>query len=400
MTITGLAKARLAIIPLVLVAAIFATFDAGAHIWREINPDWALRFHPHDSAALAAQSDQKMIENAGKGTDAKRFGRLARIALRSDPLNARALRQLGLANQEAGQAGISVQLMSLAQRVSRRDFGTQAWWIEHFVARDDIAGALDHYDIALSCNPEGRKLLFPVLIQALDDPEIRKSFSKFVKLRRPWFRDFLEQAVETSRHPENLAEMIMRSGGLPHENDYRVLETRLLWQLAAYSQNLVAREFYLALPDGDSAMLNDMSITSSTANQRFGPLTWAFSDETDVSAMLDDNGHLWIRAASGKSAVAIQRTIYLPAGAHIFTQTLALPAGQMGAKTRWELLCQRPGGSDRIWQQEFTADSGPKTYSVPITVPVGCAAQTLKLIASGNEQPQDAEVLISQLTVR
>src|SRR5690606_3934124 len=96
------------------------------------------------------------------------------------------------------------------------------------VAADDIPGVMRHYDVLLRTARPAWPVLFPLLDGALSEPEIRAEFARYVSVSPPWMAPFLREATRTGPHPENLADALLRAGGLPADQQYRRIESGLL----------------------------------------------------------------------------------------------------------------------------------------------------------------------------
>ncbi len=374
--------------------------NAGAAIWRQLNPDLALKFQSKDSLALAMRSDILLAEGPNLRASSNRIERDAKAALISDPLNARALRQIGLTQGLTGQSASVRRLMVVAEKVSRRDVGTQMWWIEDSASRGDVTGALAHYDLALSSSKEAGPILYPILTNALEDPQIRESLAKYVRSNVIWLHGFLQYGIATSKNPKSLVELILRAGKLPKGDDFRVLERELLWKLAAAGQNLEARDFFLTLSGANIQILGDARMTPETTDRRFGPLAWTLSDTPDVNAVLDSDGRLWIRVSAGIRALAAQRTLFLSQGQNSLSSTTESSPDVPQAGVTWEVLCLRKGGSDRIGKFEVSTGGGNKYNINTVNVPAGCPAQLVQVFVAGKDATESSEVGISKIAIK
>ena len=101
-----------------------------------------------------------------------------RSSLKQRPLNALAIAMLGLV--PVGQKDVdktAAPFMTLANRLTRREPLSQMWMIEAASAADDVPGAVRHYHTVLAANPHLYQGLFPVLVSALDFPEIQQALN-------------------------------------------------------------------------------------------------------------------------------------------------------------------------------------------------------------------------------
>ncbi len=390
---------RLLLAALALGLALLAGLRAAGASLRDDDPERALRLNASDAVALVLRMDRRLVQLGGVGHDPAALTAAARRALRSEPLSPGALRQIGLAADAASDHNRARALMLISNRVSRRDLGAHGWMIADRVAVGDIAGALDHYDLALSTDDRAAALLFPVLSAALVDPQIRSAFSPLIGKARPWMAGFLGHAIASNARPQDLAEMVMARGGLPGEPGYGALETQLLTQLVAREQYAAAYRYGLSLRGGRAGALSEVGFTEQAMNPALAPLTWQLTDQPEVRARRDDASRLAVLAASNARGVAAGRVLFLRPGAYHFTQAVAPLPQTEPAPLTWELRCLPPGPSDLIWRQVVPASQSATRYRSAITIPGQCQAQQLSLIITGRDLQSESGVRLGPVTL-
>jgi len=140
---------------------------SAANALRQVRPDLAHRIMPFDARANAGLAEQASVRMAQDRAARATAAGLAREALSRDVTVVAAWRTLGLELETEGRRGDAERLIRFAERLSRRDLPTQLWLIEANVARNDIEGALAHYNIALRTSQAAADVLFPILVQAI-----------------------------------------------------------------------------------------------------------------------------------------------------------------------------------------------------------------------------------------
>lgn len=358
----------------------------------------ALRVNPHDGGALVNRDEQML----GTAEDPRKLilsvEPRARLALAQNPLNPRAIRLLAAAADLSKDRPKALRLLALSQRISRRDLGTHLALIEYYSSIGNVDATLNQYDLALTSSGSANDTLFPILAGALTEPEIRSKMAPYVRADRPWLRGFVAYSIANADQIGELALLIRQSGGLPKHTDYRELETNLLSQLIARKKYTAARDFFLTLPGASLAMLQTAAFTPDTANRAFGPMAWYFSDESEASGQLGEDGKLWVRTAPGKRGTAAQRILFLSPGRYVFQQTAEF--AQDAGSAVWELRCMRESGATMIWQYQIPASRAAKAISSPITIFSDCPTQMLTLGAMGEDSQQEAEMTFSSISLR
>lgn len=391
-----MAKFRLLLIPATIMLAVLAWASAFAGAWRLRAPDRVVSILPGDPVASMAATELRLMRSANPEKMVREVRKPAIASLAAEPLNPRAIRML------AGDALVhekqkrGIDLLLLSQRISRRDLGTRLALIEYYSSTGEIAATLDQYDIALSTSDTAGNDLFPVLTEAIGEPDIRNGVRPYIRGDRPWLRAFLIYAIPNTKHPENLAQLFAASGGLPGHPDYRVYETQLLLRLATMHRYEALRAYFLSLPQGSPTLLRDVSINAATLNTAFVPLTWYLIETPEISAQPGEAGSVSIRAASGVRGTAIQRFLYLPPGQYRFGSTTEFPDGD-GWGT-WELRCLTAAGASLGWSKEIRP--GGRSGSGGIwDVPATCPVQMLTLAVSGGANQADTNFVVGGLTL-
>jgi hypothetical protein len=394
-----LAIARLLLVALVLGLALLAGLRAAGAALREDDPEQALRLNANDALALVFSMDRRLVQLGGVAHDPAALTATARRALKSEPLSPSALRQIGLAADAANDHNRARDLMQISNRVSRRDLGAHAWMIADRAAAGDIAGVLDHYDLALSTDDRAAALLLPALSAALVDPQIRSALLPFIGKARPWMAGFLGYAIANNARPQDLADLVMARGGLPGEPGYGARETQLLKQLVAKAQYAAAYRYGHSLRGGRASALSEAGFTEQTMDPALVPLTWQLTDQPEVRARRDDASRLAVLAASNARGVAASRVLFLRPGAYQFTQAIAPLPQTEPAPLTWELHCLPSGPSDLIWRQVVPASQSATRYRSAIIIPAQCQAQKLSLIITGRDLQSESGVRLGPVTL-
>lgn len=254
---------------------------AAANITWQQNPDLALRLVPDHPLALSRKADELFSQSQNAATLTK-VEVMAKRSLRGGPLNPVAIRLLGYVADARGDQDKARELMLLSQKVSRRDFGTQLWLIEDAVARNDKAQALYHYDIALRTTPSSFPILLPTLVGALSDPEVRRGLAPYVKAAPQWLPAFLGEAINNGENPADLADVLLKAGGLPRSDDYDAMSNSLLGVLIAKGKFASFHQYYSSLPSADPATLTSARMSRLTTNLRYSQAGWQLVDNPAI----------------------------------------------------------------------------------------------------------------------
>src|SRR6516225_10202154 len=152
------------------------------------HPDAALGFVADQPVALNRLAQKELLEPDGNLDSARDW---AQRALRSSPLNARALTLLGLIAERKGDAKSADSLMRMAVARTWRDRTTDEWLLNRETSGGEYAHALPYADAMLRM--EFQPELFPVLASFTVDARAFQALTAFLATSPPWRPWFLSE---------------------------------------------------------------------------------------------------------------------------------------------------------------------------------------------------------------
>lgn len=386
---------------LLLIITPFLTYGAFAlavsGITRLKNPDAALLFVPNESSALAAKADRLFF--AEPANPPGRVRKLALDALHSQAFNPKALRLLGYYYDSRGDLGRAEKYVKKAAYLSRREPGAQLWLIEASARAGDIRETLKHYDIALRTKPETQTILYPRLLNAIEDKEIRTALKPYIRQDASWTYGFLVYANGNSTNLPVLVDLLVETGGLTHVANARERETALLTRLVAENYYADARRLFLQMSGAKPVRMVSAAFDDSDRDERFGPMGWQLLEDPDagggfIGNVGDRQTMLSLFANSATTRPVATKLLYLEPGNYLFSARLAKLDRGDGGFLRWQLRCPAIGGAP-VW----TIDSINVALRAELAVPANCPVQYLDLIASGGKGQTGLEATVASASV-
>jgi hypothetical protein len=376
---------------------------AVANITWDRNPDVALRYVPDHPLALSRKADEMFAEKQDPATLAK-VEAMAKQSLRGGALNPVAIRLLGYVADVRGDTKKARELMLLSHKVSRRDFGTQLWLIEDAVARGDKKQALYHYDIAMRTTPSSFPILFPTLTGALSDPEVRVALAPIVRQAPIWLPSYLSEAVNTVENPANLADVLVKAGGLPEDEGYQNLSNALLGQLAAKNKFPAFRQYYLALKGNKPAAFRSAALTKDTVNVRYPAMGWQVVENVGIGGSFsqpDTKGRFSLSAfaGSGERGEVMRKMLFLEPGNYRFQARYAALEGVSDAEIRWDLQCISAAGNVGKWFVSSPVRRGNFAQVQDFNIDKACPNQLLIMQAAGGSNQLGAEFTLRSVDI-
>jgi hypothetical protein len=380
-----------------LIGAWFALALAISGVTRIKAPQAALAFMPSESTALASQADQLFFASPKNPPPA--VSQLALKALEEQAINAKALRILGYAADARGDGIQAERYVRMAARLSRREPGAQLWLIEASARKGDVAQTLIHYDIALRTKPDTQTLLFPRLLSAIEDQEIRTALKPYIRADNGWATAFLFFANSNSKNLPALVDLIVETGGLNVIENAKSQEVGLLSRLVAENFFNEARRLYLQMPAARPARLASASFDASDRDGRFGPMGWQLIDDPDAGGGFTGKAgerltSLSIFANSATTRPVASKLLYLKPGSYLFSARLSNLDRGDGGFLRWQLRCPAMPAAP-VW----TIDSINASLRASFNIPANCPVQFLDLIASGGKGQTGLEATVASVAV-
>ncbi len=315
----------------VACVAIWLTLSVGvSSIARYRNSGLALAWAPFDARALGDSSAQA-LQPAMSPDNVAEARALAQRALRRDPTVIPAVTTLGVIAQGEGNTERAEKLFTYAAGLSRRNLATNLWMIEHHVEKDDIAGALQYFDMALRTSREAQSILFPILMGAMEDPRLIKPIADILAPAPKWRQPFMYQMIREGKFNANMARLVMMIGNqdeVPWSLKRLVGEKEYALAWAVYSNATGIR--VKGLRDGRFAR-----------EALFAPFDWNLASSGDGSAYRLDGpmgGLAFEVEGTGRLDLATQLVALSPGAYRI--RTLRGPTqGALADLPAWTISC-------------------------------------------------------------
>ena len=347
--------------------------------------DRAFGFWP-DARAQASLARQL----AGDGRNAGRLESaraMAASALRRDPAVVGAVSVLGITAALRQSLESAERAFSYAARLSRRDVGAQLWLIERAVQRNDVVGALHHYDTLLRVSPTMANQLFPILSGASRDPSIAVALNRLLRNRPNWSNDFLTFML---RDPSDPRAAFLVSRGLVSPNDPGERErlTMLLRSLtSARAFDLAWQAYVTAWPArarGNALLWNgDFSNYPLAA-----PFDWGFADDPALAPERrireGSDFALYLPAGAESEADVARQLVRLPPGQYQLTGMAGGVGDDPSTRPLIIVSCSGEQGAVLARQDLPASPASGRRFAMRLTVPAGCAQQWVAIRVRGS----------------
>jgi len=379
----------------ILCYGAFAFTLAGVMQTRE--PQAALSWWNTNAEAGALTAFQMLTSDRSPAAVA-RARELAEAALRREPVNVAAARTMAVVSTLSGDGTKGEQYLILAERLSRRDVATQVMLLESEVRRNNIPGALLHYDRAMRVSTDARETLLPIMVQAAAEPAIANGVGRLLDPRPPWWFPFAEHLVSESNAPGSVIFLLGKLRLDPRNDRERslvVLALRRMVEAGAFaSAERLYRQTGGSAPGAGGNFVRNGGFDAPDLG--LPPFDWLYVNESGLGAYRENDvarGGFVLRlsAETERSGEVARQLLTLPPG-H-YRMDAVVGSAEAGSQSRLAVRCAGEGGAALVTLPFAVAGSAGAPLGGTFQVPAAnCGAQWLSVgagaaQASGATQP-------------
>lgn len=370
-----------------LLTLCFVTMVTGAGVFRDRQPELALRFAWFDAGAKARLAERLVLEPLSAGrmpsaADRARARTLAVAALRRDPTAVPAAATLALEPAIAGdQTKADAQIVRV-ERLSRRYLPLQLWLLQRRVDLGDIPGALQRYDIAMRISRESRLALLPVLMAASDDPEIAARLKPILAAGPEWRAEFLTRLAWEGPSPVAIAQAAVPNLAPGNVDERRILSQALSRIVELGRPDLAWSAYARIVPGQGTVPLRNADFC---APNPMPPFEWRLAE----GALTPDGcqqvaeakaAALILPAAPDKAGEVAQQLLHLPAGSFRINATVGNVDTTQGTAPTITVRCVGPAAPGLLDQPFPQAPATGARLGAEFVVPAGCTFQWLSIV--------------------
>lgn len=370
---------RASLVAVALAAGYASVTHTLASVLRAKAPARAYQIAPWHARA-EAHNAARLLEPKAEPSERERAEKMAFEALSDDPTAIPGVVALGLAASLKGDLSRARALFNYSDRLSRRDLATRLWLIEDAVRRDDIEGALRHYDVALRTSRNAVDILYPILADASTDPAIATPLLRKLAANPPWGEGFIGHLAVNSPDPVATAGLFqalrMRRYPVPETASAAIVNS-----LVARGQFEPAWRYYNTLrPGADKGRSRDSKFSRDVAQPT--AFDWvAVSGNPSIAASIyrsDRHGMLEFSAPATVGGPVIQQLLLLRPGSYALRgHSLSIDQPPQ-SRPYWSLSCVDGRELGRVTMPNSSEADGRFVGS--FNVPANCDAQYLRLV--------------------
>lgn len=289
--------------------------------------------------------------------------------------------------------GPNRKALDLAQEMSLRESTVQLQLMRLKALAGDLPASLVHLDHALLVSPTAGLPVLQAIAKGLDQPQLVGLLKPYGD--RPWYKLLLEQSVYYAPRPENAADLLVQTklsaADLPPKLVTNLL-TRLVVAGSYGDAEVVATQF----AGVTTADLKQFAPTTKTMVVEAIPLTWAFTDDTNLSAAPVTKG-VSFEIERGLGGTLMTRVTSFPPGTYTLRQTIEASTSDLAVK--WELQCWDEGLFRKTWAQPIPAVTKKQIFETSVTVDDTCDIQRWELFGFNQSGAGRATLSVTDLNL-
>jgi hypothetical protein len=305
----------------------------------------------------------------------------ARAALRQEPFALFSLVALANSAELRGDKQLSNRLLSHASQLSRRNGLVQMQLIERAGSPAEL---VRHIDATLRTNQAMFGTVFPLLAQALTDPQLIQLMRPIAKEDPDWYRFFIGEALTMPGALPAIRTLMMAEPNGSTARDPQ-LRKNLITQLIASDRVALARSYFQSLHKNAARTVVDPRFVHPEFEAPFG---WQVNQDPQLTADFVRNEGFSAYGSADREGTFARQLLSLRPGRHV----LQLEAETQGTTTLTVSVTCRQG-------DQAIPVASSRRQSFTFSVPAGCTDQWLSLGLSDNDDASEAEATIRRVAL-
>lgn len=390
---------------LTLVAAAVVGSDALGRSLQKRLPIVAADLPTADGFALSAKANLLLARGMREGITApitlsrpekERIRRLSRAALRKEPLNDEALRNLALLAGDAGRTKEARRLMRASAEITQRNFAANMWLALDYAKLGQIDNSLAMYDQGLRSNSQAQEIVIPAMAKSLKADQMVAPVTRLLLRKPPWLADFWASAPRFTEAHRNLArirlELAKRNVPIAPASNRILIEA-----LAATGHFAEASELIGRLGGSGPGRQPIVRNAEFDRQPEYLPFDWQLSFNASLTSDLDSRaGVLRISMFGEGSGPAAGQLVTLPASAYRLEVRADNWAPSQRGQIYFKLRCAEAGNTG----ESLPIRLDRATMAVAVTKPSSsCIHNWLTIFAAPSQRTGEAVVALDRVAL-
>jgi len=396
----GTVAVRVIVLALALVAGFFTLRSGLAFLLATpTTAKLALRIDPTNTNALSVDANER-LKTVELGAPAARLAADSKRIIEHSPYEVVALRNIGIIAASRDDEKNAAKLLSIAARLSLRDYLTHAWLLDYYFRANDVTAAVREADLLLRQDDQNWPVILPALIALTRDPRIIDPLARTLATRPIWRSTFLTRLGSDNSHPTATFALLTRLKAIGSAANKGELDPYFIMSAGRLSPSqLFAQWVALLPPNAQSAakgLLREGDFSGLDVSPPFG---WRFYPRDGVYAERGTGpkgigSSLYVSYSGERETVFADQELVLPTGHYRFTgRAYAEDAIEPGVFT-WSIICMTKGAAAVLGTTSVNPQPGQLgSYGFEFDVPAKCDQQQIALTGSARDTTFDTLAL-------
>lgn len=309
----------------------------------------------------------------------------------------------GRAHEEAGRYDRAIVLMEEARRRRPNATSVHVALLGYYSLAEAYQKAIDAADMAMRVNSRSMSLILPAFAKLVGaDPKARQAIAVSLSRDPPWRGAFLDVAATSKMSANDARALVTDIRRLAPSAKPQAEEAFLVRALVASGEYRNARALWESFTP---ASLRATAVTDGGFRgvKTLAPFRWTLGSGADGSAEItkpgtDGRSHLEADYFASGVMVLAEQTLAAGPGNYRLSAMLTGEGEASDVQLNWELFCL-PAARPIATLKLMPFGSGVFRREVAVTIPAGCAGQSLALVGRPGETPRTLHAEISNVAL-
>lgn len=318
---------------------------------------------------------------------------------------------MAMASLVQGDQARSESLVTTAVNLAPSDPRIHNRAAAYWISRDNLGQAMRHWSLAMEAYPASKRQLFPILLEAAEDPRARSAFKPFAESPPAWWEAFFESVASKVWDLDTVRALYAfrrESSRAP------ITEPERQAYVARLKKDGIVVEAYIHWINGLTREQRGRLGLIYDGGFELEPSNWGFDWRLrSTPTTIVNRAHTY--GVDGHSALhlvfkdhnkgfrGVAQALFLAPGLYRVTGKVRTDRLQTEGGLKWLVRCLQPtakvlGESDR-----FLGSNEWEEFAFELEVPASCVLQELLLVSAGTrafERKTTGEVWFDRLAIR
>lgn len=312
------------------------------------------------------------------------------------PADARPLLALARLAVDQGNAELAGKLATEAAKLQPASPSIQRQAAAFWVSQGKLENAMRHWSQALEADPSRYAMLFPVLIEIAENPELRGLFVPYAQMPPEWWERFFGEIARRALDLETVRALfsLRRAPGSAPVS----VEERKHYLARLQREGLITEAYLIwinALSEEERAQLGllhnggfELPPTNTGFDWHIAKADGLLIETASTYGLQGTKAlHLIFRRWE-RPFRHVHQPLFLDPGVYLISGRVRTDSLQSSGGLKWTARCSLPAAQALAESERFLGSSEWQDFSFEVKIPESCLAQELRLVSAGQREPE------------